>query len=159
MRVRIETPEPSMNKDITQHSDAVLGVFAILVGGLALWLCRDLSMGTTIRMGAGYFPTLIASLLVAIGVILVGKSFLVPEALEAWAWFPLAATLGSLVIFALSLERLGLAVSVLLLMGVSSLAIPGHRWKEIAALAVGASVAAWLLFGKLLGIPLKFWPF
>lgn len=147
-----------MNKNIRYHSDAILGLFMISVGGLAFWLCGSLSMGTAIMMGAGYFPTVIACLLMGVGVILVGRSLFVPEQIEAWAWFPLATTLGAILIFAFSLESLGLAVAVALLMSVGSLAIPGHRWKEVALLTVFASVAAWLLFGKLLGIPLKFWP-
>lgn len=148
-----------MNKDIRQHSDALLGLFMLFVGGLALWLCSGLSMGTAIMMGAGYFPTMIAGLLMGVGLLLVGKSLFVAETIESWDWLPLATTLGAIVVFALSLERLGLAVSVVLLLFIGSLAIPGRRWKEVALLSVVASVAAWLLFGKLLGIPLRFWPF
>ena len=144
---------------MSRGNDAVLGLFFVCVGLLALWLTRDLSSGTAIRMGAGYFPRMISIAIGICGVALIVKSFFQSEKLERWAWFPLVTVLFAIVVFALTLERLGLVVAVVLLMSISSLAMPGRRWREVLLLAAFASAGAWLLFGWGLGLPLKIWPF
>ena len=51
-----------------------MGVLLCLIGAGGVWLCSRLPMGTALRMGPGYFPTLVSWLLVGFGVVLLLRS-------------------------------------------------------------------------------------
>jgi putative tricarboxylic transport membrane protein len=61
--------------------------------------------------------------------------------------------LAAIVVFALAIERLGLALAVVLVAVTSSLASRDMRWGETLALAVGIAALCVLLFVHLLGQP------
>ena len=54
------------------------GIIYISFGLASVLIARDYGMGTALKMGPAYFPAILSGLLVAIGVIAVIRSFLVP---------------------------------------------------------------------------------
>src|SRR5262249_57898705 len=64
----------------------------------------------------------------------------------------------SLVIFGLSIERLGLVVSILLLIGVGAVAARGLRPLETLAAALGLIALSWGIFILGLGLTIPVWP-
>ena len=71
-----------------------------------IWIGRNYPQGSSARMGPGYFPTALGAILAIFGVVSIGRSFLRPgEAISAFAWRPLVLVLGSVVLFALLLDR------------------------------------------------------
>lgn len=138
----------------------LFGFFLIGVGILAIAAGWRLPMGEAVRMGSGYMPKVLGALLILFGAGIGGASFAVPreEGIE-WSWRPLLVVLGSFVVFALTIERIGLPLSIVLTMLVSRLAIPERRWVEATAYAVVMAIACSVIFRELLGLPLTLWPF
>ena len=49
--------------------DVLAGLMFIAIAAFGLWLSRDYTMGTTLRMGTGYVPRLLCWLLLVLGAI------------------------------------------------------------------------------------------
>ena len=119
----------------------------------------DLPVGTAVRMGPGYTPRLLCGLIAVVGAILTVRGFSVDgERMEGWGLRPLVFVLGSMLIFAFAIERLGLVITVGMVVVFSSFSMPGARPVElgIVAAAMAAMCSAIFVFGLKLLIPL--WP-
>jgi hypothetical protein len=111
------------------------------------------------RMGPGYFPTVLGLLLLVAGLGVVVRGLLAPgESLSGFAFWPLALVLGSVVLFAITVERLGIVAAVVSVVFVSSLASGRLRWLEVALLALLMTALAVGLFTKALGLPFRLLP-
>jgi hypothetical protein len=131
------------------------GAIFLAVGLASIGLARSYPMGTTMRMGPGYFPTVLGGLLALIGLILIVRALLQPgPAVGRLAYSKLALVTISTVLFALFLRRLGLAVVLILLVIVSAYASKRFRWPVALALAVGLAVGSSIIFVRLLGLPI-----
>jgi putative tricarboxylic transport membrane protein len=139
--------------------DLVGGVLLVALGVLGWLLIRRLPMGTALRMGPAYVPTVVSWLVAAVGVILAARSLLVEgPRLEAERMRPLGVVLGSFVLFGLLIEGAGLVLASLALVLVAGFAAPEPRWKE--GIVVGAVLTAFavILFHVLLRLPMPVWP-
>jgi putative tricarboxylic transport membrane protein len=144
---------------IKSAQDLLGGVMLIAVGFLGWWLVQDLPMGRLVRMGPAYTPSMIGLILVGFGVVISARGLLIEgPGLAAWAWRPLAIITSSIVAFGALLERAGLVAAALALVVIATLAAPDRRWGELAAFAVGLTVACVLIFKSFLGLPLQVWP-
>jgi hypothetical protein len=116
---------------------------------------RHYPMGTTMRMGPGYFPIVLGGLLALIGLSLILRALLQPgPAVGRMACGKLALVTLSNVLFALLLRRLGLAAALILLVVVSAYASKRFRWPVALTLAVGLAVGSSIIFVWLLGLPI-----
>jgi putative tricarboxylic transport membrane protein len=77
---------------------------------------------------------------------------------QASGWRPVVFVTASLVIFGLSIERLGLVVSILLLVGVGAVAARGLRVLETLAAALVLIALSWGIFILGLGLTIPVWP-
>jgi putative tricarboxylic transport membrane protein len=144
--------------------DVLAGLLFIAVAALGLWLSRGYPIGTALRMGTGYVPRLLCWLLLGLGVIVLVQGL--REAQDARplssgdisALRPVIFVTASLVIFGLSIERLGLVVSILLLIGVGAVAARGLRPLETLAAALVLIVLSWGIFILGLGLTIPVWP-
>jgi len=129
-----------------------LGIFAIVVG-------NNYTLGTAARMGPGYFPRILGILLIGLGLIITMQGLRVPgDSVPRFHWRPTLVVLGSVVIFGLVVDKIGMALGTVLLIVGSSAASHEFRAKEaviagllLAALAVGVFVVG-------LGVQLPIWP-
>jgi putative tricarboxylic transport membrane protein len=146
------------------RKDVLAGLLFIAVAAIGLWLSRDYPIGTALRMGTGYVPRLLCWLLLGLGVIVLVQGL--REAQDARplsagdisALRPVVFVTASLVIFGLSIERLGLVVSILLLTGVGAVAARGLRPLETLAAALVLIVLSWGIFILGLGLTIPVWP-
>lgn len=135
------------------------GVFFIVIGGGALWIASGYDFGSARKMGAGYFPSVVAALLAFLGVIISSKSFMTDgERIEEFAWRPLLVILGSVVVYGIIVKILGIALSLVLL--VIGVAAGSHesRWREVLISAVVLSIFSVGVFIYGLGLPFAVWP-
>lgn len=132
------------------------GLVYAAFGVLALVVARTYSFGTAGRMGPGYFPTVVAVLLVLVGLLAVLRSLRAEGTpMGPWALRAMGLVLGSVVVFGLLLERAGLIVASIALLLMSAAASREFRLEWRAALGLAALVAACALaFVKGLGVPM-----
>ncbi|HEY2990999.1 MAG TPA: tripartite tricarboxylate transporter TctB family protein [Candidatus Binatia bacterium] len=131
------------------------GLIYIFFGSTAILVAREYGMGTAVRMGPAYFPTILGGLLVGIGAIAVIRSFIVPGTpVGAFAFKGLILVSVAVLLFGFIVRGAGLAVALPLLVIVSALASERFRWRHTLIMAAGLTVFCVLVFLKGLGIPL-----
>ena len=86
-----------MQLEIRNNRDFWAGVMLIVTGAAAVIIARDYAFGTSLRMGPGYFPSVLGGLLVLFGLYLVASGLRSNEKIEG-SW-----SLRALVVLPLSL--------------------------------------------------------
>jgi putative tricarboxylic transport membrane protein len=165
-------PQPATPRSEARHhvgamlarKDVLAGLLFIGVAGLGLWLSRNYPIGTALRMGTGYVPRLLCWLLLGLGAVVLVQGLREAQDVrplsssDVSALRPVIFVTASLVIFGLSIERLGLIISILLLIGVGSVAARGLRPFETLAAALVLIVLSWGIFILGLGLTIPVWP-
>ena len=144
---------------IRNPKDFWAGVLFILVGAAAIVLGSRYNLGTAARMGPGYFPRILGMFLILLGGILALRALRLQGApIPAFKWRPTLVVLGSVVIFGLIVTTVGMAISVVILIVLSSAASPEFRPKEavIAGLLLAALAVGVFVIGLKLQVPI--WP-
>ena len=111
--------------------DFLSGVMFIAFGAGALYFGRNLQMGTTVRMGPGYVPHMLAYIMMALGAIVAVMALATPgsETAEAPKWKPITMVTIGIVCFALLFETAGLVPALAVLIMIASLG--GNEFKLI----------------------------
>ena len=150
--------------DIRNSKDFWSGILFAGAGLFFIVFAQEHPMGTAARMGPAFFPTLLGSLLVLLGTIisLIGF-FKHPEhgesgEIEPFQWKLLGLILGSVVLFSLVLEFLGLMISTALMIAVASLADRTSRVKETIAMIVVLNAVVYVAFVYGIGMLVPVWP-
>jgi hypothetical protein len=142
-------------KDIGRSKDFWSGVIFLALGCAAVSLGRDHPMGTAMRMGPAYFPTMLGLLLALIGLVVVLRAFFKPGPTVGRISFGKPAlVLGATVLFGLLLRSLGLGIALIILVILSAYASERFRWPVAIALAVGLAIGSVIIFVRLLGLPI-----
>src|SRR5262249_23932978 len=134
------------------RTDVLAGLLFIAVAVLGLWISREYPIGTALRMGTGYVPRLLCWMLLRPGAGLLVQGLREAQGVRALSSSdvsrlrPVVFVTASIVIFGLSIERLGLVLSILLLIGVGAVAARGLRPIETLAAALVLTVLSWGIF-------------
>jgi hypothetical protein len=151
-------------RDTLARKDVLSGLLFIGVALLGLYISRNYPIGTALRMGTGYVPRLLCWILLGLGIVVLLQGLREapverPPSLSAVAaWRSVIFVTASLVVFGLTIERLGLVVSILLLIGLGALASRGLRPLEMLAAALVLVVLSWAIFILGLGLTIPVWP-
>jgi len=144
-----------LNPIARNAKDFWTGIIYIFVGSAALILGRDYDMGTAVRMGPAYFPTLLSILLMVIGIVSVLRSFFRSGSpVGVIAWKGLVLILVSTLLFGMIVRGAGLIIALPLLVILSASASARFSWKTSLAEAAGITVFCIVVFLKGLGVPL-----
>jgi len=143
-RVRVQAPQ-----------DFVAGVSLLAVSLFALWASAPLHTGRLGSPGPGLLPEVLAVMVGAAGLFLVGMSLARPgEPLGRWpVRGPLLIAL-AVVAFALTIRLPGLAVAGPASMLVAGAASPETRWRELAIFSLAVTGGCIGLFRFLLHLPI-----
>jgi hypothetical protein len=137
-----------MKLEFLDSKDFWAGVVLMGVGALALLIARDYPFGTMVRMGAGYFPTVLGGLLVAFGLYLLSKGLRSGDKIEAgWSLRALIVLPVSLALFGFLMDRAGLVPALAVLIVGSAAAGKEFKLIEVvllAALLIAFSVAVFV---------------
>lgn len=139
--------------------DLLSGLLFLALGIAGIALSGTYRLGTPGNMGPGYFPLMVSICLATIGLLVtlnVGSGE-APERREIALRGPLVV-LGSIVVFALTLDRLGLVAASFLLVVGCRFAVPRASLVEGAALGAGLAAVATFAFAYGLGLPFPVWP-
>lgn len=135
------------------------GVMFIAFAAVALLAARSYSLGAAGKMGPGYFPVLLGSVLAFIGIILVVRSFVIDgEAISRIQILPLGIIAVAVVLFGVLLQPLGLVISLALVTIISAFASRESKPLEVATLTCVMVAFAVGVFVYGLRLPLPLWP-
>jgi hypothetical protein len=104
--------------------DIVGGGLAIAVGLAFFVMSFDYGIGNARVMEGGFFPLMISLLVIAIGAVVAIKGFWTEGAPEAVLWRPFVTISAAVVVFALTVQLLGLLPAVALTVAMSALGDP-----------------------------------
>jgi hypothetical protein len=145
---------------VKNPQDFWAGILFVVFGGAALWIGRVYAFGTLSKMGPGYLPAVLSWALLGIGGVLIARALAMSgPPIERSKLKPQLFILAAIVVFALAIERLGLAPAVVLVAVTAALASRDLRFVEAIALAVALAALCVVLFVHLLGQPFTVWPF
>lgn len=135
-------------------------LFAVAGAGFAIG-ASNYSMGSSVRPGPGYFPLGLGLLLALLGTVITAKSLIgasAPAPMGPIRWRPLVIVVAAIVAFGLALPRLGMALTLPLLIIVISTASDQFRWREVLLNCLVLTAGSWAVFIKGLQLTIPVWP-
>ena len=143
---------------VKSPNDILLAVTLLAMAGLLYWQVSKLRVGTILRMGPGYMPTILCGLiaLAAVG-ILVRSFFFQGDKLHSWPIRALTFIFLGLLSFGLLVETFGLLVAMPALVILVSLADRDSSKGEVAALAAALTLFSAGVFVWALRLPIPLW--
>lgn len=128
-------------RNVLTETDVLAGIVFMIIGAGAWALTRDLSIGSMLMIGSGFMPQAVSGLLFLFGLgIAWTGARKATEKVEVGSLRPLATVTLCIAAFALTLERFGLVVAILLVVALSPLA--GSKPRALSLLLVGVALAA-----------------
>ena len=122
-------------------------------------VARGYHFGTAMRMGSGYFPTVLGGILVLFGVFLMARGARARErAPLAWGWLPLACITASMLLFGFLLPRVGLVPALAALFFTAAAGGREFRPGEVLALTAVMTAFAVAVFVYVLKLPFQLLP-
>lgn len=147
---------------IKSQKDFWSGLMFVVVGLAFAWGATNYSFGSSARPGPGYFPFGLGILLAIMGALVWFGSVTVEtedgEPIGRIAWKPLSIIVASVVMFGFILPRLGMMISLPLLIIVAALAGDEWHWKDSLISVVVLTLGSWLIFIKGLNLVIPLWP-
>ena len=155
---------------IKSQKDFFAGLMYLVIGGAFAWGATGYTVGKASRMGPGYFPLLLGSILALIDAFVLFKSMVVDtedgEKIGSIAWKPLGYIIGSNLAFGILLGGLpsigvpamGLIVAIFALVFIASRAGDVYKVKEVFILSIVLAILSYLAFIKLLNLQFQVWP-
>ena len=144
-----------MKFDWRNNKDFLAGCFYIITGAVAMWMAREYPFGSALRMGPGYFPTVLSGIMIAFGIAIMVMGFKNNDKLKGSNWslralivLPLATAA-----FGFAMEEAGFIPAMLILIPLSAAAGRDFEWKEVGALTIGLTIVCLCIFIWGLGLP------
>jgi hypothetical protein len=147
---------------IKSQKDFWSGLMFLVVGVGFAWGALNYSFGSSARPGPGYFPFGLGIALAALGALTLFESLTIEtdggEPIGDIAWKPLLIIVGSIALFGLLLPRLGMVISLPILVITSAMAGDEFHWGEALINAVILTVGSWAVFILGLNLVIPLWP-
>ena len=148
-----------MKFDLHDNKDFLAGLLFILIGASAVVFARDYPMGSAMRMGPGYFPTILGGILFLFGVYVMVRGVRSGAKVKGeWGWRPLALITLSIVLFGFLMDRLGMIPALIVMFFAAALGGPEFRFKEVLILTILMSCFAVGVFVYGLKLPFQLFP-
>ena len=143
-----------MKIPLIKNKDFLAGLMFIAVGGGAMFISREYPFGSALRMGPGYFPSVLGGLVMLGGIVVLIEGLIKQTPItRTWSVRGLIILPVAALVFGWLMENAGFVPAIFVLTIVSALASPQFRWKEQLLLAVGLTVGCVGLFIYGLGLP------
>jgi hypothetical protein len=148
---------------IKNQRDFWSGLMFVAVGIAFAVGATNYSMGSSARPGPGYFPLILSAIMALLGAVVLFKALSIETTdgnpVGAFAWRPLLVIVAAIFFFGVALPRLGMLITVPILIGIVSMAGDEFHWKGVLVNAAVLTAGAWAIFiaGLKLTIPLYPW--
>jgi hypothetical protein len=145
---------------IKNQKDFWAGLMFVVFGLFFLvWAQTHYQMGTAVRMGPGYFPTVLGGMLAVLGGIVLFGAFAINGPKVPQLHFrPLLLISIACLLYAYLMKPAGLIVATAALVFVSAFGGHEFRWKEVTVLYVVLVIFSVLVFVKGLTLPFPVCP-
>jgi Tripartite tricarboxylate transporter TctB family len=147
---------------IKSEKDFWSGLMFIAVGLGFAWGATEYSFGSSARPGPAYFPFGLGILMAVLGAMVLFKALTFEveggDKIGNWAWKPLLIIVGAVAGFGFLLPKLGMIISLPLLIFVAAQAGDEFRWKEALINAAVITLMSWGIFIKGLSLTIPLWP-
>ncbi|PPE65231.1 tripartite tricarboxylate transporter TctB family protein [Caldimonas caldifontis] len=147
---------------IKSQKDFASGLMFIVVGIAFAWGATEYAFGSSARPGPGYFPFGLGLLMALLGAIVLFKSLTIEtpggDPIGHIGWRPLIIILASVLVFGFCLPRLGMVLSLPLLVIISALAGDEFHWGEAIVVSVILTAGSWVIFIWGLNLIIPMWP-
>jgi hypothetical protein len=148
---------------IKSQRDFWSGLMFVVVGvAFACGSIINYSFGTSARPGPGYFPFGLGVLLAVLGAVVLFKALTIEseggQPVGAFAWKPLVIVVGAIVVFGFALPRLGMIITLPLLITISSFASDEFRWRDALLSSVVLTAGSYAIFIWGLNLVIPIWP-
>ncbi|MGC4027145.1 MAG: tripartite tricarboxylate transporter TctB family protein [Mesorhizobium sp.] len=143
-----------MNSFTFDKTNLACGALLAAVGIFFAVQSLSMEIGSTFRMGPGFFPLALSIILIVLGVVILVQATRVEgEPLGAIAWRGMAFILPAPIIFGLTVRSLGFVPAIFIAALVASFA--SHKMSVVAAvvLSVCVTVFSYVVFLWGLGLP------
>lgn len=143
-----------MKFDWRYNRDFFAGLLYILTGVVAMVIARDYPFGSALRMGPGYFPTVLGGIMVAFGIAVLIMGVRNNEkikghlSIRALIVLPIAT-----VAFGILMEEAGFIPALAALVPIAAAAGREFKWTEAVLLTIGLIILSLAIFIWGLGLP------
>jgi len=144
-----------MNLEFLDRKDFWAGLMLIAIGAVAIFIARDYTFGTSLRMGPGYFPIVLGALLILFGLYIAAQGLRSGAekiegslSLRALIILPL-----SLALFGLLIDRAGFIPALMVLIFGSAMASTQFRLVEVLLFTAFLTALCAVVFVWALGLP------
>ncbi|MEO8202972.1 MAG: tripartite tricarboxylate transporter TctB family protein [Betaproteobacteria bacterium] len=144
---------------IKSPKDFWAGLMFIGFGLFFLVVAGNYQMGSAVRMGPAYFPTVLGGIMAVLGAIVLFQSLTIQGGpMPQFSFKPIFFISLALILFGYLLKPIGFVLALVVLVFVSAFGGHEFRAKEVAILAVVLIVFSVLAFVKGLTLPFPLWP-
>jgi hypothetical protein len=156
--------------NIKSQKDFFSGLMFLVIGGAFALGATSYTIGTSARMGPGYFPMMLGVIMAILGAVVLFYSLIVEtpggDPVTAFAWKPIIYILGANLAFGVMLVGLpsiglrssGMFAAIYLLTILASKAGNEFKIKEVLILGTILSLISYLAFIVLLKLQMPIWP-
>ncbi len=143
-----------MKSVLRGNKDFWAGMMLIALGAAAMFISRDYRFGSALRMGPGFFPTILSGVLIVFGVCIMAVGLKSGEKIRgsvsprALIMLPL-----SLALFGVLMEKAGFMPALVVLVFLSAASGREFKFVEVSLLTLLLTVASVALFIWGLGLP------
>jgi hypothetical protein len=147
---------------IKSQRDFASGLMFIVIGASFAIGALSYSFGDSAKPGPAFFPFGLGVMLATLGAFVLFEALAIEtddgEPIGGVAWKPLLFIVGSVIGFGLLLPRLGMVITLPLLIIVSALAGDEFHWPSALVTAALLTLLSWGVFIKGLGLTIPLWP-
>jgi hypothetical protein len=139
---------------LLDNKDVWAGLFLVAVGVIAVVIARNYTFGTALRMGPGFFPTVLGGFLILSGLYILANGLRSGETLAgSWSLRSLIVLPLALALFGVLIDRAGFIPAMLVLIFGSGLAGTDFRLIELLVFSVLLTALCAIVFVWALGLP------
>ena len=143
-----------MKSGLFNNRDFLSGLHFLFFGGIGYWMARDYPFGSALRMGPGYFPTVLSIMMLCAGIWFVIKGTRTNDPVQGnWSIRALIVLPLATVIFGILMEEIGFIPAMIGLIYVAAAAGRDFKWLEVTLLTIGLTIACAAGFIYGLGLP------
>ncbi len=136
-----------MNADIRNNKDFWAGAMLIATGVAAAWIAHAYPFGSTVRMGPGYFPSVLGGVLALFGIVLMARGLRSSEQITgSWSLRALIVLPLSFVLFGVLMDHAGFVPALAVLIFGSAAGGSEFKFIEIALLTVVLTLLSVVIF-------------